>query len=153
MTRDSRNENEYRSSAWALLLVGGTGLIFVFLGLSGVIPFHFANPYLIYGVMMAFFLLFIVVGALSFRSANFFAQKVKAENTLLETVEKWCVDHFKAEEIDALFSKDTAAEELYFLRYDYMKTQINRQFLNLDQDLVEQYIDEKLYDMIFGDKE
>lgn len=151
MTRDSRNENEYRSSAWSLLLVGGAGLLFVFLGIAGVIPLHVANPYLIYGVMMAFFLLFLVIGALSFKSANFFAQKVKAENTLLEALEKWCLENLHGDEIDAQLPKQKG-DEIYFLRYDYLKEKLNKQFINLDQELVDQFIDERLYDMIFGDK-
>lgn len=181
MARNSANEKEYRSSAWALLIVGGIGLTIVILGITGVLPLQLSNPYLFYGVTMAIFILFLVMGVLSLKSARIFAQKARAENTLLETVETWCLENLKAEEIDcaletAAQDEDTAldceipedgrqpgeasdsvaseneAQLQYFRRVDYLRERINRQFLNLDQGLVDQFIDEKLYDRIFGER-
>ena len=163
MARNSTNEKEYRSSAWALLIVGGVGLIIVLLGITGVLPLQLGNPYLFYGVTMAIFLLFLVMGVLSMKSARIFAEKAQVENTLLETVETWCRSNLNAEEIDALLrevseedSKESPkeGEELqYFRRVDYLRERINSQFLNLDQGLLDQFIDEKLYDVIFGERE
>lgn len=154
MARNSANEKEYRSSAWALLLVGGVGLIFVILGITGVLPLQLGNPYLFYGVTMAIFILFLVMGVLSMKNALVFAEKAQAENTLLEAVETWCRDNLKAEEADdALEGISEDTEELrYFRRAEYLKERINHQFLNLDQGLVEQFIDEKLYEIIFGER-
>lgn len=210
MARNSANEKEYRSSAWALLIVGGVGLVIVILGITGVLPLQLSNPYLFYGVTMAIFILFLVMGVLSMKSARIFAQKARVENTLLETVETWCLENLKAEEIDCALEtaaqtggetpadavseyasqaevlergalqdevSGSAASECgalqnevsgsvvsdcealeneaqlqYFRRVDYLRERINRQFLNLDQGLVDQFIDEKLYDRIFGEK-
>lgn len=174
MSSGSMNEKEYRSSAWALLIVGGIGLLLVVLGMTGVLPLQLDNPYLFYGVMMSVFILFIVMGAVSFRSARFFAEKTKADKTLMETVEGWCLENLKAEDIDigqdlAMTEEvedlesdgtteilddpeKTISQEKYFVRVEYMKQRINSQFMNLDQDLLDRYVDERLYDLIFGDK-
>lgn len=154
MARNSANEKEYRSSAWALLLVGGIGLAFDVFGITGVFPLNLDNPYLFYGVTMAVFILFLVMGALSMKSAIVFAEKAQEENTLLEAVETWCREHLSAEETDAAlqdFSEDEKQLQ-YFGRVEYLKERINNQFLNLDQGLLEQLIDEKIYDMVFGER-
>lgn len=152
MARNSTNEKEYRSSAWAFLIVGGIGLVIVALGIADVLPLKPGNPYLFYGVTMAVFLLFLVMGALSMKNARIFAQKAQAEDTLLETVEGWCRDNLKAEEIDLALedSSPEGEEERYFLRVGCLRERINSQFLNLDQNLVDQFIDEKIYDTVFG---
>lgn len=154
MSSNPMNEKEYRSSAWALLIVGGGGCILVALGTSGIIPLQLGNPYLFYGVMSAIFVLFLVMGLLSFKSARIFAEKAKADNTLMDTVEKWCLSNLKAEDIDdAVNASDEGDEEaLFFGRVEYMKTRINSQFINLDQDLLDRFVDERLYDLIFGDQ-
>jgi hypothetical protein len=150
---------ENRSSAWALLIVGGVGLLLVVLGMLEVLPLKLSNPYLFYGVMTAVFFLFIVMGVLSMKNARFFAQKAVEDNTLLETVEKWCRETMDADSIDAAVgavaedeTEEFAGELLYFKRAEYLKQQINGQFLNLDQALVEHFIDGRLYDMIFGEQ-
>lgn len=156
MSSNPMNEKEYRSSAWALLLVGGVGLIIVLLGAFGVIPFYPGNPYMFYGVMMAVFVLFLVMGALSFKSANIFAEKEKKDNTLMEAVEAWCLENLKSEEIDEAIATQVESEDsevLYFARYEYIKKRINNQFMNLDQGLLDRFMDEKLYDLIFGEQE
>ena len=164
MSSEPMNEKEYRSSAWALILVGGAGLILVLLGAFGVIPLRPANPYLFYGVMMAVFVLFLVMGTLSFKSARIFAEKAKKDNTLMEAVEAWCKGNLRAEEIDEAAVRyaqetegiDTAelgsedGQTLYFIRCEYIKNRINSQFMNLDQMLLDRFVDESLYDLIFG---
>lgn len=156
---------ENRSSAWALLMVGGAGLLLVALGIAGILPLQFGNPYLFYGVMMAVFFLFVVMGVLSVQNARIFAEKAEADNTLLDTVEKWCGETLRAEEIDAVLDakeggraesdfgdgravSEESADE-YFRRVEYLKERINRQFMNLDESLLDHFIDEYLYDTIF----
>ncbi|MBR1852359.1 MAG: hypothetical protein IJ794_04150 [Lachnospiraceae bacterium] len=162
MFSDPMNEKEYRSSGWALLLVGGVGMILAVLGAVGVIPATVANPYMFYGVMMAVFVLFLVMGALSFKSAKGAAEKTKADNTLMEAVEAWCMENLTAEEIDAKAAEQTNAvidsdeddeQVLYFIRSEYIKRRINTQFINLNQIQLDRFLDEKLYDQFFGSTE
>lgn len=160
MARNSANEKEYRSSAWALLIVGGVGLTLDVLGITGILPLKLGNPYLFHGVTMAIFILFLVMGVLSMKSARIFAQKAQAEDTLLEAVETWCRENLKAQEIDSALEETAQTDEAsnseaqlqYFRRVEYLRERINRQFLNLDQGLVEQFIDDTLYDVIFGEQ-
>ena len=159
---DPINEKDYRSSGWALLLVGGIGLILAVLGAMGVFPATVANPYMFYGVMMSVFVLFLVMGALSFRSAKGAAEKTKADNTLMDAVEAWCMENLTAEEIDANAARLTNAvidsdeddeQVLYFIRSAYIRKRINDQFINLNQTQLERFLDEKLYDRLFGAQE
>lgn len=146
---------ENRSSAWALLIVGGAGMLCAILGIAWVHSVRLGNSYLFYGVMMAVALLFLVMGVLSMKSARIFAERARVEDTLLETVENWCMETLNAEEIDAaLRAEETAAVpaddgSLYFYRAQYLKERINSQFMNLDQRLLEHFIDGRLYAKLF----
>ena len=68
-------------------------------------------------------------------------------------------DYYKdatTEEIDEAIATQVESEDsevLYFARYEYIKKRINKQFMNLDQGLLDRFMDEKLYDLIFGEQE
>ena len=151
----SQRAIENRSSAWILLIVGILGLILVFLGIMEVIPLRLGNSYLFYGVMIAVFLLFVVAGAMSMKSAKLFARKAESENSLRSTMLDWCRENLKADEIDREVSADSTPEEvLYFSRTSYIKEKLNHQFVNLDQDFLDRFVDDHVYGMVFeGEKE
>lgn len=149
-------ERENRSSAWAFLVAGGVGLTGVTLGVTGVLPLSLSSPYLFYGVMSVVFLWFVIMGIISMKSARFFARKAASEDSLRETVLKWCRGNLKAEEIDAAaIGEETELPDgvIYFRRVDVMKDMINRQFMNLDQTMVEHFIGEQMYDLVFEARE
>lgn len=145
---------ENRSSAWTLLIVGSLGLIAMILGIVGVIPLNLGNPYMFYGVMSAVFILFIVMGAVSMKNAKIFAKKAESENSLRDSLLKWCEENLTAEKIDAQIENadDVADEILYFRRYEMIKKMMNHQFMNLDQGFLEQLIDDEVYDMVFSEE-
>lgn len=151
---------ENRSSAWALLVVGICGIVFVALALMDFIPLHVGNPYLFYGVMSAVFVLFIVMGILSLRNAKLFDKKAESENTLQDAMVKWYKENLTATSLDAEW-KDADAEScenlseemLYFKRAQLLKDKFNHQFVNLDQMFLERFIDEEVYDALFSDAE
>lgn len=139
-----------RSSAYTLLIVGTLGIVAIVLLALGVIPLNVGNPYMFYGILSALFILFLVMGGVSMRNAKFFAKKAESENSLRDTMEKWCRENLKSEEIDReLYMQDAAEEVLYFKRYDKIKEKLNRQFMNLDQDFLDRFIDETVYDMVY----
>ncbi len=139
-----------RSSAYTLLFVGTVGIVVCLLLALGVIPLKVGNPHMFYGILSALFILFLVMGGVSMRNAKIFAKKAESENSLRDTMEKWCKDNLKAEEIDReLYMQDAAEEVLYFKRYDKIKEKLNRQFMNLDQDFLDRFIDETVYDMVY----
>lgn len=156
--KNSEKAEDNRSSAWTLLGVGGIGMLAVILGILGVIPLRIGNPYMFYGVMSAIFILFIVMGLVSMKNARIFAKEAESENSLRETLEKWCREQLTAEQIDAEVANEndleTIPEEiLYFKRYEKLKDKLNHQFMNLDQAFLENLIDETVYEMVFGEGE
>ena len=154
--KNADKAEDNKSSGWTLLVTGAAGMVFMVFGIAGVLPLKIGNPYMFYGVMSAVFLLFIVMGAVSMRNAKVFEKKAESENTLRDTMEKWCAENLDAAKIDReLFvnagdPEEDAPEILYYKRYEKLKELLNRQFMNLDQAFLENFIDEIVYDMIFG---
>ncbi len=145
---------ENRSSGWSLFIVGGLGLVMIVLGLAGILPFSVGNPIMFYGVLGVMFVIFILLGFMSMKNAKQYAEAAKEEDELQRTLLDWCAANFDAAQIDAKINAlgEEAQEELiYFKRYDYMKSRINREFLNVDQPFLDRLIDEKIYDSVFKD--
>ena len=144
---------ENRSSAWVLLVVGILGMAVMILGMTEVLPLNIGNPYMFYGVMSAVFILFIVMGVVSMRNAKIFEKKAESENSLVGTLLSWSEENLTAEKIDAEIenASDTPAEALYYKRFDVIRSRMNHQFMNLDQQMLENLIDTKIYEQIFPD--
>jgi len=150
-TSNAQKAEDNKSSAYALIGIGFLGLVFVVLGLTGVLPFNPNNKFLIYGVLGAMFALFFVMGCVSFKYAKSFAKKAVSENTLNDTIQEWVKENLTKEMIDSCFNAaGKTDEELYFYRAPILKDRLNRQFMNLDQSFLEAFIDDTLYDMVFG---
>lgn len=144
--------SDNRSSGWILLIIGFLGIIVLILGMVGILPFHFGNSYLFYGVMGAIFILFVVSGGISMKNAKLLEKKAVSENTLRESLWDWCRENLDAETIDdAVGSREEEEEVLFFKRFSYIKERLNRQFVNLDQGFLERFIDDKIYEEIFGE--
>ena len=121
------------------------------LGITGVLPFNIGNPYMFYGVMSAVFILFIVMGVVSMRNAKIFEKKAESENSLVDTLLKWSEENLSADKIDAQIENaaDTPKEALYYKRFEVIRSRMNHQFMNLDQQMLENLIDTKIYEQIF----
>lgn len=149
----SERASDNRSSAWILLILGVLGLIVVVLGVTGVLPIRMGNSYLFYGVMGAVFILFVVSGVVSMKNARFFEKKAESENSLRGTLLDWCKENLDAAEIDSRVGAEDVSEEiLYFRRFSYIKEKMNHQFVNLDQEFLERFIDDYIYDSVFEGK-
>ena len=147
----SQRADENRSSAWVLLVVGLLGITAVVLGIIGILPLKMANPYLFYGVMGAIFVLFLVAGIVSMKNAKIFSRKAESENSLRNTMLDWCRQNLNGQDIDKEIGSDGESEEVrYFNRVAHLRKKLNHQFMNLDQDFLEQFIDDQVYEMIFG---
>lgn len=143
-----------KSSAYMLLIVGGLGLLVIVLGIAGVLPFKLTGTmkYMTYGIMSALFVLFIIMGVISMKSYHFFAQKAESENSLKSTIEKWCLENIKAEDAPGEISlSESSEEENYFKRTSWMKEKISKQFLNLDEAFLDNFVDE-IYDQVFDEE-
>lgn len=151
----STRAEENRSSAWTLLLVGAVGMVFVILGIAGVLPIHVGNTYMFYGVMSAVFILFLVMGVVSMKNAKIFARKAESENTLKDTMIQWYRENLTADLVDAEIEdvQNTSDELLYFKRVQKLKEKFNNQFMNLDQAFLEHFIDDEVYEHVFPGEE
>lgn len=149
----SERASDNRSSAWVLLGLGSVGLIATVLGAAGILPLRMGNPYLFYGVMGAIFILFVVAGIVSMKNAKFFEKKAESENSLRQTLLDWCGENLKAEEIDAEVCANGVSDEIaYFRRFSCIKEKLNHQFVNLNQGFLDQFIDDYIYDRVFGER-
>ena len=149
----SERASDNRSSAWMLLGLGTAGLVVVVLGAAGILPLRMGNPYLFYGVMGAIFILFFVAGIVSMKNAKFFEKKAESENSLRQTLLDWCGENLRADDIDAEVCAVGVSDEIaYFRRTSYIKEKLNHQFVNLNQGFLDQFIDDYIYDQIFGER-
>lgn len=153
-----------KSSAWTLLSVGVVGIIVLVLVMIGLIPIHFygITKYMVYGVMFALFILFIVMGLVSLRNSKIFAKKAESESSLSDTMKEWCLANLNAEELDEnLFGieennesissgEEVSEEEKYFKRNEEIKRLISDKFMNLDEGFLEDFVDH-IYDEMFED--
>lgn len=140
-----------RTSACALLGVGCLGFIAVILFFCDVIdmPMSITDKYMFTGVMGVFFLLFIIMGAVSLRNSRILTGKAHKEKNLTIEIKKWCVNSMEKGRIDQELELEGVQEELkYFQRIDYMKQMISRQFMNLDEAYLDRLIEE-VYPEIF----
>lgn len=135
-----------RTSAHALLFVGVVGFVLDLLIFTNVIPvLHTSGTsrYFVCGVMGAMFVLFVVFGVVSMRNSKILFVQAQSEDTLISELTKWCEGNLRAEEIDSgLFDEEMTEEQKYFKRTDKMKEIINDKFMNLDQALLEHFVDE-----------
>lgn len=144
---NEQRARDNKSSAVVLFLIGGAGLVFLALCIAGILPFSFRG--IVYGVMGALFLIFIILGFVSMKNFKELSQKAASENSLVDSMTKWCLENLKASEWETDADGDTADESLtYFKRVNWMKEKIQNQFLNLDESFLEHFIDD-IYDDIF----
>ena len=149
----SERASDNRSSAWILLGLGILGLVVVVLGVTKILPLRSGNPYLLYGVMGAIFILFVVAGVVSMKNARIFEKKAESENSLRQTLLDWCRENLNAADIDAAVCAGEASKEIaYFRRSSYIKERLNHQFVNLNQGFLDRFIDDYVYEEIFEEK-
>lgn len=146
-----------KSSAWTLLSVGLLGIVMLILIMTGVIPLYFygITKYLIFGVMFAMFVLFIVMGAVSLRNSRIFAKRAESESTLSDTMKEWCTANLRAEELDtSIFGEEKgqsmSPELKYFKRNAELRRLLSDKFMNLDEGFLEDFVDH-IYEEIFED--
>ncbi len=142
-----------RSSAYILLLVGGLGLLAVILMIAGVIPFmaHSSTRYLTYGVMGGLFVIFIVMGIVSWRNAKKYASKAAFEEELTSEMRKWCLANLTKEKIAQMLppeERNQPEELIYFSRMQIIRACVSAQYMNLDLAFLERFV-EDIYAEIF----
>jgi len=150
----AKKAEENRASAWSLIAVGAIGIVLIALCFTGVIPL----PQNLKGSIMFFVIMgvmcvgFVGLGIMSFFHAKTFDKDVESENNLRASLEEWCRENLKGEEIDRFIrmrDPGLTGESLYFPRNELIKARINHQFMNLDQAFLDQFVDEVVYEMVY----
>lgn len=147
---EEKAEN-FKSSAYALTIVGVLGLVVMVLIMLGIIPLNFASnvKLIAYIVLDLMFVIFIVMGVHSMLSARKYAGEASMENSKTAEILEWFAATYKADAIDRMTEDMEGEEELkYFKRTEVMKRLITEQYPGLDEAYLEHLIDE-LYQGIF----
>ena len=143
---------DFKSSAYTLIIMGVLGLVALVLIELGVIPLHLAAPgkYITYTVMAAMFIIFIITGIGSFRSFKKYASESKSEDELTERINTWVHENINKEYITgkAGISEETSDEIKYFKYFEVLKDSVTAKFGELDASYLEA-ICEELYADIF----
>lgn len=143
---------DYKSSAYTLLLIGVLGIVVFILMEAGVLPFQIAGSgkYMTYGVMGAMFVIFIVMGVLSLRSSKKYTKEAAVEKDLTEKIKIWAKEHITAESIreGVWFEEGTPDEMKYFKYFEGIKTTVTQEFGSLNASYLDALCEE-LYAEIF----
>lgn len=151
---NSYKAKDNKSSGYILLGVGIVGTVAVILSMLGLIKLRFGNSYLFYGCMIALFILFIVMGAVSLINGKKFEKQSKGDKSVKDSLLEWADENLTAEMIDSNINNisDYNSGELFFKRIDIISKILNKQFLNVDQAMLDNLIDTIIYDKIYGDE-
>lgn len=143
---------DFKSSAYTLIIMGVLGLVALVLIELGIIPLHLAVPgkYITYTVMSVMFIIFIITGIGSFRSFKKYASEAKSEDELTESIISWAHENINKEYITGKAGalEETTDEIKYFKYFEILKNSITAQFGELDASYLEA-ICEELYADIF----
>ena len=146
---------DYKSSAYILLLVGIIGLIVLVLMITGVLPFRLygSGKYITYGVMGIMFVVFIVMGISSFRSSKIYAKEATDEADLTEKIKAWAKEQITADLLKerVWFEDGTPDEVKYFQYFEAIKAAVTQEFGSLNASYLEALCEE-LYTDIFDGK-
>ncbi len=94
---------DMRSSASSLLIVGILGVIYMVTDSLGILPFTL-NPndnWIFTFTMAALFIVFIIAGICTYKSANKIRRTIRREETLTEDMKTWMTENIKPEDIDS----------------------------------------------------
>lgn len=140
------------SSAGTMLLVGGVGIIVLIGIISGVIPLNLGSTaWLFYSVMGLVFLAFIIAGFVSLKNAMQLKEDAAKEDALINEINTWAKDNIKIDDIDDDVDNDQSIEELFFVRFAYIKNILMHQFEEADEPLIDE-LSEQIYQDLFEDE-
>jgi uncharacterized membrane protein len=143
---------DFKSSAYTLLLVGVIGIVALILINMGVLPIRFvgSGKYISNTVMGALFVIFIVIGISSFKSSKQYEKEAVDEEDLSKRIRTWIHDNVTADSIkeSVYFDEGTPEEMKYFKYSEILKSMITDEFGNINASYLDALCDE-LYSEIF----
>lgn len=153
--RDKRDKaKDFESSAYALIVVGCLGIVFMVLLLLKVLPFELADNMLLKIVMPVLFVGCIIGGFKSKKEATKYFKLAEVEESLKVDIMNWCEETLTVENIDeeckSSEDEDMVEDLLYFKRFDVIKQRLTDTFTDLEPAFVDFMVDEcykKLYEV------
>ncbi|MDO4292035.1 MAG: hypothetical protein Q4C65_02275 [Eubacteriales bacterium] len=151
----ARKAENFKSGAWTLLTVGIIGLVLVILLVLGLLPLRLAPEarVSVFVVMGTLFGVFIAMGINSFSSYKKQTKEAVRESALKEELTRYCRENLSCQKIDSAcgIADGEEAETAYFKRTAEMKLLISENFLNLNEEYLDHFVDE-MYDRIYRDE-
>lgn len=143
-SKDKYQEN--LSTAITFLLFGIAGLVVVALNIAGILKFFTlknSSGILMAVVLSLMFIIFIVIGILSFTASRKDKKNAAIESDNSDRILGWLNDNVTATDIDSSFDSAELTEEMkYFERSDYIKKAVNEYFDGLDDEFVDNIADQ-----------
>ena len=151
----AKRAEEYKSGAITLIVVGILGFIALAVLSTDLLPvrLYFKSQWIVYLVMGALFLIFVVGGIQSLRSGKKLEAQAAEENNDKKEVLEFLKERVDVAAIDARVidpeGEDTT-ESLYFKRTSVLRMLIKQYFPDMDDVYMEHIIDE-VYSELFED--
>ncbi len=156
----AQRAEDYKSSGWTLIIVGGIGLAAMILIMLGIIPINLASniKYITYGVMSALFIIFLVVGVRSFGSAKEMEALAKREADLDGEIKEWFAASFDCVSIDADCKNAGPLDNLddvekYYQRSANIKEKIVAKYPELDEAFLDKMTEDVYQNMYESDED
>jgi hypothetical protein len=145
---------DFKSSAYTLLIVGIVGIIALILLDLDLLPIRFTAsgkvmPNIVMGIL---FLIFIVTGISSLKSSKQLEKEAIDEDTLTDRIKTWVKDNVTADSIkEGVYFEDGTPDEMKYFKYsEVLKSKISGEFGNLNDSFLESLSDE-IYSELFED--
>ena len=150
-----RAEN-YKSSAYSLILVGGLGMIFLILCCFSIIDLNLnkSSRILCFTVFLIMFLAFLYIGIRSLVYSKTLTELGNSEDELQDRIEDYFKTNFTCETIDEKAFADEDGyltdEAKYFNREEVIKAILSEHFTELNGDFLDSET-ERMYNLIYGE--
>ena len=153
---DKNNKAEdAKSSAIALLLVGGLGLVFIVLLMLDYLPIHLfgLGKYLVSAIMAAMFLVFIAMGFSSIKTYKKYLGIAEEEQKNIEQIMDLLAQHMSKEVIDTkLAGEPEEMPQIYYSRLALIKEFLETHYGGLEPALLEKLADD-WYEELYGESD
>lgn len=150
---DKNNKAEdAKSSAIALLLVGGLGLVFIVLLMLDYLPIHLfgLGKYLVSAIMAAMFLVFIAMGFSSIKTYKKYLGIAEEEQKNIEQIMDLLAQHMSKEVVDTkLAGEPEEMPQIYYSRLALIKEFLEAHYGGLEPALLEKLADD-WYEELYG---
>lgn len=153
---DKNNKAEdAKSSAIALILVGGIGVVFIVTLVMDYLPIHLfgLGKYLISGIMTTMFLVFIGMGVSSIKTYKKYLGIAEEEQKNIEQIMDLLAQHMSKEVIDTkLAGEPEEMPQIYYSRLALIKEFLETHYGGLEPALLEKLADD-WYEELYGESD